>query len=185
MGHLSLLFNRMLSSAWARKPCLNGIGGRGGGRGWKKKRKRVRGKMTRHFFSPGLKTSEKRTHQSIPFLPSMMLRCAPPTALTRQVARPASTRIAAAAGRVAGAPCVSAKHGIVVVVAPRSRLHRLHRLRCTPRGGAVRARAAVDLQSSTPPLSLLAGVTRHCLEVDYGGRKVSRRTAKEETEGGH
>jgi hypothetical protein len=40
MCHLSLLFNRMLSSAWARKPCLNGIGGRGGGRGWKKKTKK-------------------------------------------------------------------------------------------------------------------------------------------------
>ena len=38
--------------------------------------------------------------------------------------------------------------------------------------GIVRATAAVDLQSS-PPLALLAGVNRHCLEVDYGGRKVS------------
>ena len=98
----------------------------------------------------------------------MMLRCAPPSAVTRQVARPAPARIAAAAGRVAGAPCVSAKHGIV---APRRCL--LRRRLCCVRGSG-RARAAVDLQSSAaPPLALLAGVTRHCLEVDYGGRKVS------------
>lgn len=96
----------------------------------------------------------------------MMLRCARPSAVTRHQARQAPARIAAAAWRVAGAPCVSAK-----------RLHAIRPLRRRGVGGIggiiVRARAAaVDLESSPPPLALLAGVTRHCLEVDYGGRKV-------------
>ena len=94
-----------------------------------------------------------------------MLRCACPSAVTRHQARPAPARIAAAAGRVAVAPCVSAKRGVAAV-----RRRRLGR--CCGNGGVVRARAAVDLESSPPPLALLAGVTRHCLEVDYGGRKV-------------
>ena len=101
-----------------------------------------------------------------------MLRCAPPPAVTRHITRPAPARIVTAAGRVAVAPGVLAKRGIAV--APRRRLHR--RGRCS----VVHAEAAVDLQSSAPPppLALLAGVTRHCLEVDYGGRKVIRHSVK-------
>ena len=75
----------------------------------------------------------------------MMLRCACPSAVTRHQARPAPARIAAAAGRVAVAPCVSAKRGVAAV-----RRRRLGR--CCGNGGVVRARAAVDLESSPPPL---------------------------------
>ena len=63
-----------------------------------------------------------------------------------------------------------------VVAAPPLRRSSIRRgISVASAGGSIRsirARAALGVQEASPPLALLDGVTRHCLEVDYGGRKV-------------
>lgn len=108
----------------------------------------------------------------------LSLRClpAPAAAIAQRNALPTPPRVAvvAAAGRVSRAVPLRGASSVQQSVASR-RTRTRKTLSIRPSAVTTSMLDASSSSSSIPPLPLamLAGVNRHCLEVDYGGRKVS------------